>query len=264
MDEMISIHAPRTGSDLGRCRHRRAAGAFQSTLPARGATTSRKAENGHEKISIHAPRTGSDLCLLRQEVLLLHFNPRSPHGERRGRKATMPTKQHFNPRSPHGERRRRYVLLWNRRSISIHAPRTGSDDIDEKCIDYVRRDFNPRSPHGERLSHRHRPRTGLRISIHAPRTGSDAHREIMQSLSKIFQSTLPARGATHTAKTASPSARYFNPRSPHGERLSAIESAIDAAKISIHAPRTGSDSITVTIAVEIHISIHAPRTGSDR
>ena len=34
-------------------------------------------------ISIHAPRTGSDSLRLMQIKLRLHFNPRSPHGERR-------------------------------------------------------------------------------------------------------------------------------------------------------------------------------------
>ena len=56
----ISIHAPRTGSDLSRQSNRRKNEAFQSTLPARGATA------------------GDFL----PAQLLHHFNPRSPHGER--------------------------------------------------------------------------------------------------------------------------------------------------------------------------------------
>ena len=56
----------------------------------------------------------------------------------------------------------------------------------------------------------------------------------------IFQSTLPARGAT--------SAR--NQRTPTGA-------------ISIHAPRTGSDSFPSVLLHPRLISIHAPRTGSD-
>ena len=58
----ISTHAPRTGSD--------------------GPPDAGKGRNGH--ISTHAPRTGSDLlffALFRSS--LRHFNPRSPHGERR-------------------------------------------------------------------------------------------------------------------------------------------------------------------------------------
>ena len=35
--------------------------------------------------------------------------------------------QHFNPRSPHGERRRGAEAGFTCKAISIHAPRTGSD-----------------------------------------------------------------------------------------------------------------------------------------
>ena len=37
-------------------------------------------------------------------------------------------------------------------------------------------------------------------------------------MSTIFQSTLPARGATHRFAAPPAYRRYFNPRSPHGER----------------------------------------------
>ena len=104
----ISIHAPRTGSDTlpddgwtatshfnprsphGERRHQPAAPAaggrrFQSTLPARGATTDGDAQAPPRKISIHAPRTGSDRQRPRSAPSARHFNPRSPHGERRDR-----------------------------------------------------------------------------------------------------------------------------------------------------------------------------------
>ena len=103
--ETISIHAPRTGSDKTLTLENRAADAFQSTLPARGATRSCKARRTpthyfnprsphgerqprmktcrlDEVISIHAPRTGSDLLTTPAFRGTSHFNPRSPHGER--------------------------------------------------------------------------------------------------------------------------------------------------------------------------------------
>ena len=55
----ISIHAPRTGSDVFVLSQLRRLRIFQSTLPARGAT----------KTSAKDERLGN-------------FNPRSPHGER--------------------------------------------------------------------------------------------------------------------------------------------------------------------------------------
>ena len=148
----------------------------------------------------------------------IYFNPRSPHGERRREDlAMLSVYDDFNPRSPHGERlyglykkilhkqfqstlpargatfksRRAHA----RRKISIHAPRTGSD---------LRRRGNWPSHSG--------------ISIHAPRTGSDNPGRMEEPMNYKFQSTLPARGATWRRATKSTRPRYFNPRSPHGER----------------------------------------------
>ena len=56
---------------------------------------------------------------------------------------------------------------------------------------------------------------------------------------------------------------YFNPRSPHGERLY-LRLPNGEVKISTHAPRTGSDEITAVLFCFTSISTHAPRTGSDR
>ena len=56
---------------------------FQSTLPAWGATRRRRFPREPSAISIHAPRMGSDVLHLRLLLNMdLHFNPRSPHGER--------------------------------------------------------------------------------------------------------------------------------------------------------------------------------------
>ena len=167
----ISIHAPRTGSDSKIFTFRIAPTLFQSTLPARGATTdasihfllllfqstlpARGATTDNLRgietstISIHAPRTGSDGAGL----------PNQPGHD-----------------------------------ISIHAPRTGSDGRRVQRLPF-RQNFNPRSPHGERR-----------------RTATHKRRH------ERFQSTLPARGATHTRRDDD------RPR-----------------RISIHAPRTGSD-----------------------
>ena len=56
---LISIHAPRTGSD-GALKKLFPSLLFQSTLPARGATRCTFPESRSPGISIHAPRTGSD------------------------------------------------------------------------------------------------------------------------------------------------------------------------------------------------------------
>ena len=100
---------------------------FQSTLPVRGATHANAVEHGWWDISIHAPRAGSDVDA-------------SNH---------TPTSLHFNPRSPCGERLCDLLLGHGVSRISIHAPRAGSDRRQGQpspCFG----DFNPRSPCGER------------------------------------------------------------------------------------------------------------------
>ena len=83
-------------------------------------------------------------------------------------------------------------------------------------------------------------RSDQRISIHAPRTGSDRMAARQTCGLCIFQSTLPARGATAAVRTVHRD-MDFNPRSPHGERPPTPPHWKPPCAISIHAPRTGSD-----------------------
>ena len=103
----------------------------------------------------------------------------------------------------------------------------------------------------------------LIISIHAPRTGSDNTKKHFEEDNTIFQSTLPARGATETWQYAHTRRRYFNPRSLHGERPYAARQTALELLISIHAPCTGSDIFICPCPLYKPISIHAPCTGSD-
>ena len=57
--------------------------------------------------------------------------------------------KHFNPRSPHGERHGVSDKQVEYATISIHAPRTGSDKSAD-AAGMPSMHFNPRSPHGER------------------------------------------------------------------------------------------------------------------
>ena len=57
-------------------------------------------------------------------------------------------------------------------------------------------DFNPRSPRGERRGVDVGVGLRIQISIHAPRGGSDLSKSSSSLQSVVFQSTLPAGGAT--------------------------------------------------------------------
>ena len=79
-----------------------------------------------------------------------------------------------------------------------------------------------------------------------------------------FQSTLPVWGATspHFEEAARKRVN-FNPRSPCGERPIQPHNSGRILRISIHAPRVGSDANGASVAARRLISIHAPRVGSD-
>ena len=123
-------------------------------------------------------------------------------------------------------------------SISIHAPRGGSD---ENAV-----------PAPE----------NWQISIHAPRGGSDS-RQISDCCCDLISIHAPRGGSDATAAFCSACALDFNPRSPWGERLALLFSFCDRGPISIHAPRGGSDTPCTQPSPAIQISIHAPRGGSD-
>ena len=146
----------------------------------------------------------------------------------------------FNPRSPHGERRFTCNVGRIACDISIHAPRTGSDG--QQAYEYEKTIFisihAPRTGSDERLA---ALSDMLEISIHAPRTGSDSKIFTFRIAQILFQSTLPARGATRCPMIQAMVVDHFNPRSPHGERRYKRRRDLSAGEISIHAPRTGSD-----------------------
>ena len=56
------------------------------------------------------------------------------------------------------------------------------------------------------------------VSIHAPRVGSDAGYLKGRATPWLFQSTLPAWGATSRHHHGRAVPERFNPRSPRGER----------------------------------------------
>ena len=145
----------------------------------------------------------------------------------------------FNPRSPRGERPflslRQNAFL----DISIHAPREGSDGFSEMRRRFFHANFNPRSPRGER---RRNSYSALRYIYFNPRSprGERPESLFFDPRLSLFQSTLPARGATCS-------------ESLYLQKFS----------ISIHAPREGSDAAYMLHDQDDNISIHAPREGSD-
>ena len=238
LNRLISIHAPRVGSDFsndfpdtdtrdfnprsprGERREARNTDSsdteFQSTLPAWGATR-------------HIAR-----CALRAD---------------------------FNPRSPRGERQRSHASQVRRR-ISIHAPRVGSDPRSRHCLT-ASMTFQSTLPAwgATRAASRRACVHGFQSTL--PAWGATTCKRDTDNPTDQFQSTLPAWGATLPLA----SLKMHVGISIHAPRVGSDGFApiLDRfnVNISIHAPRVGSDvGKLVHIAVLI-ISIHAPRVGSD-
>ena len=145
--------------------------------------------------------------------------------------------------------------------ISIHTPRRGSDEIQRGNLESPD-NFNPHSPQGERPP-------GTRLS----------------SMFMIFQSTLPAGGATlsrreqkcmysdfnpHSPQGERPRSssigrrcKYFNPHSPQGERPKYAELSKIQQEFQSTLPAGGATFFSLVFLVSRAISIHTPRRGSD-
>ena len=212
----ISIHAPRTGSDAR----------FQI-------------KTGLVLISIHAPRTGSDraICRLRcRQAISIHAPRTGSDGISRARRcAILPFQSTLPARGATGS----CIELFDAREISIHAPRTGSDD-----------------------AHRlHRLLDG--ISIHAPRTGSDQPSCRPRRSWHSISIHAPRTGSDKWTAFMSPPRGYFNPRSPHGERPVGESVTFTVTQFQSTLPARGATGRDPLVQAELAISIHAPRTGSD-
>ena len=153
---------------------------FQSTLPVGGATRLAVTDKSRRGISIHAPRGGSDWQLHRQAAGVVHFNPRSPWGERRNPRSTLCKTARFQSTLPVGGA-----------TMTVTPRRRPSR-------------FQSTLPVGGATGQRPGQQHIRRISIHAPRGGSDRMCPTWSYHQFGFQSTLPVGGATeliYQAKT---------------------------------------------------------------
>ena len=168
---------------------------FQSTLPAWGATTFGASSGGSYEFQSTLPAWGAT-SFPRGSALQVSFQ------------STLPAWGATPLRN----------LKYCRGHISIHAPRMGSDVLlgsSNRWLLY----FNPRSPHGERRDMDDKALYLFAFQSTLPAWGATFSSGFASRLVIPFQSTLPAWGATIGHRRAVPIIAYFNPRSPHGERL---------------------------------------------
>ena len=146
---------------------------------------------------------------------------------------------HFNPRSPCGERPEHLRACPLVQAISIHAPRVGSDKHRILRTTFPT-DFNPRSPCGERLYRFYPRKAPKRISIHAPRVGSDQPLGPNSTGPDDFNPRSPC-GERPPSSTMGVMALRFQSTLPVWGATWAQFRRVLQGVISIHAPRVGSD-----------------------
>ena len=191
----------------------------------------------------------------------------------------------FYPRSPRGERRTPKCSSTAFRKFLSTLPARGATNL-RNAIAYTPNIFLSTLPaRGATVLCDVLCHLVKAISIHAPREGSDTYDEEHLPVIDKFLSTLPARGATCSTENSAAGSRFlstlpargatliilwynitrrdFYPRSPRGERRTTTWKSGPTPRISIHAPREGSDGRQPVNIPLGDISIHAPREGSD-
>ena len=190
----ISIHAPRTGSDVERLHRRRRIG-ISIHAPRTGSDCYAVHGGLARHISIHAPRTGSDAH---------HVLNREPSSEFQ---STLPAR---------GATRAKAVAITSAIFQSTLPARGATKPVPWRLR--IARDFNPRSPHGERLDCNKIQSERSAFQSTLPARGATRPVRPFCRGSDYFNPRSP-HGERHYQLLLSSPSRYFNPRSPHGERL---------------------------------------------
>ena len=190
-------------------------------------------------ISIHAPYTGSDPSSGSSPPRSIDFNPRSLYRERLSGAAEDTYDFAISIHAPYTGSDATATGFYYKKAISIHAPYTGSDFLPEA---FFITSF---------------------ISIHAPYTGSDPSLYSTSTSSVGFQSTLPIQGATCNRRHDLRYPQDFNPRSLYRERHFHSFNVTLSMLFQSTLPIQGATTVGNTPSMEARISIHAPYTGSD-
>ena len=168
------------------------------------------------------------------------FNPRAPCGARHPKMNAVSLRVIFQSTRPVRGATAAGGAADGGAEISIHAPRAGRDGYFVQK-NHHHKHFNPRAPCGARLKASSFP-----------------------SITAVFQSTRPVRGATYPGYPHGLDNGEFQSTRPVRGATIHIMGNIGQIGISIHAPRAGRDVDPDPYNMaEIAISIHAPRAGRD-
>ena len=190
---------------------------FQSTHPARGATTRTSTAQANVRFQSTHPARGATRISTHCCVTCTFQSTHPARGATRCSRGCLDTRSNFNPRTPRGVR-----------PLFVSA------------FDQYDYDFNPRTPRGVRRHHQvpsiagtrfqsTHPARGAtfqggrllmtnRISIHAPREGCDSSSPASKTVSHADFNPRTPRGVRHWESSRDAPACDFNPRTPRGVR----------------------------------------------
>ena len=170
----------------------------------------------------------------------------------------QPHTENFNPHSPRGERRKVPNGAEGANHISIHTPREGSDSgarAPPLCI----RHFNPHSPRGERPLPIWEHRRKIIFQSTLPARGATLHAISTHAVQGTFQSTLPARGATSSLPRRPRNNKISIHTPREGSDISPGSPHISAGHFNPHYPRGERLSFKATSRYTLHFNPHSPR-----
>lgn len=190
---------------------------FRSTLPMRRAILYTDQTPQYIAISIPTPRAGSDMRIKTAMLSSILFQSLLPA---RGAILYHAERMHFfNPRSPYG------------------SPITATGPTGVECMLFQSTLPKRRAEWGA-IHHK----LNNLISIPAPYAGSDQTATPLPPLSKDFNPRSPcAERSSRAFFTHSSKSSIFNPHSPYGERSGGTRLRYYTMRISIPAPRMGSN-----------------------
>ena len=215
----ISIHVPLAGDDNPKTKQRRAQRYFYPRPPCGGRLPAGQPPGQVHSISIHVPLAGDDGASGARPP---HAGPISIHVPLAGDDYLQPRRgpgaADFYPRPPCGGRRSAHPESSTGGRDFYPRPPCGGRRV--RCATAARwTNFYPRPPCGGRPIPRLAARRAHAISIHVPLAGDDDGVIGQIKAERLFLSTSPLRGTTHSAATARSSAKNFYPRPPCGGRL---------------------------------------------
>ena len=209
------------------------------------------------RISIHTPKKGVTWKVFKIFLWYNDFNPHSQEGSDNspGAKTSESIISIHTPKKGVTSWQERKLRWWN---ISIHTPKKGvtNENLKSMVSDLISIHTPKKGVTGLAT------RNILRIGYFNPHSqeGSDFGLLLISPFAVKFQSTLPRREWRIVGVELEYFYKHFNPHSQEGS--DAFKRGLEEYKrISIHTPKKGVTTITLTLFAVPEISIHTPKKG---